>query len=119
MAKEVFTARFNAEIKERLEAEARSEGLSAGAHAEAIIANHLAGRSLEQLVTVTAELKDEVESQRRSHEAAVGKLRAAQDLQTKAILFAMETVIFNLPNGGERAVELFRTRYFEELQKGG
>jgi len=106
-------------VLERLEDEAATAGVNRSRHARDILVAHLTGNSLDRVREAVSDLRDEIESQRAAVERIATRLGASQDLQTRAVLFGLETVIFNLPNGGESAVKLFRSKYLEEIEKGG
>lgn len=106
------------EVLDRIEAEAARSGSSRSDHVRDILVAYLSGDTIPQLRREIVVLRDAVEAQRRSHEQVAQAMRSAADLQTKSLMFALETVIINLPNGGQKAADLFRARYTQELLKG-
>lgn len=95
------------ELKDAFEADARRAGRKNSEHGQMIIANHLSGKSLDQVHEEMAELTSEL-----------ARFRQSFDQHRRAVFFSLIAVITNMPNG-EEAAKAFEARYLEEMSKGG
>ncbi len=95
------------ELKAKFLEDAERAGHSPSEHGALLIANHLEGKSLDQVHEEMAEVTSEL-----------GRFRHSFEQHRRAVYFSLIAVITNMPNGAE-AAKAFEARYLEEMTKGG
>jgi len=95
------------ELKAKFLADAERAGRSPSEHGAMLIANHLEGKSLDQVHEEMSELTSEL-----------ARFRQSFDQHRRAVFFSLIAVITNMPNG-DAAAKAFEARYLEEMTKGG
>ncbi len=95
------------ELKERFVADADRLGRSPSEHGAMLIANHLSGKSLDQVHENMVELTSEL-----------ARFRQSFDQHRRAVFFSLYEVIGNMPNGAE-AAKIFEACYQKAMTQEG
>lgn len=103
--KSPLSIKLSPDLKSQLQAEAERLGRSASSHGEAVIADHLAGHSMER---VRQELAEQT--------AEVAGLREALKDHTAAIHLVLRTVVFQLPGVQDEDLYELVDKHFEALR---